>query len=60
MIIGQSLLNTLTAQAKASPRLRQHFDLRNTSWDGFQRMQNTFVIPPINLMEMEIGDLVLE
>ena len=30
MLISQSLLDTLTAQAKASPRLRQNYDLRNS------------------------------
>ena len=28
MLLDQELLNTLTAQAKASPRLRQNYDLR--------------------------------
>ena len=40
MIIGQSLLSTLTAQAQASPRLRQNYDLRNTPDDNSQRMLN--------------------
>ena len=40
MLISQSLLDTLTAQAKASPRLRQHFDLRNSEHDQSQRMLN--------------------
>ena len=40
MLITQSLLNTLTAQAKASPRLRQNYDLRNTPDDNSQRMLN--------------------
>ena len=40
MIIGQSLLSTLTARAKASPRLRQNYDLRNTPDDNSQRMLN--------------------
>lgn len=30
MLLNQELLNTLTAQAKASPRLRQNYDLRNS------------------------------
>ena len=40
MIIDQSLLDTLSAQAKANPRLRQAYDLRNTPEDNSQRMLN--------------------
>lgn len=40
MIIHQALLDTLTAQAKASPRLRMNYDLRNTPNDHSQRMLN--------------------
>ena len=40
MIITQELLNELTAQAKASPRLRMNMDLRNGPEDGSQRMLN--------------------
>ena len=40
MIIDNQLLDTLSAQAKASPRLRQNYDLRNTSDDNSQRMLN--------------------
>ncbi len=40
MLISQSLLDTLSAQAKASPRLRQAYDLRNTPEDNSQRMLN--------------------
>ena len=40
MLISQSLLDTLTAQAKASPRLRQNYDLRNSENDLSQRMLN--------------------
>ena len=40
MIIDKSLLDTLTAQAKASPRLRCNFDLRNSPEDNSQRMLN--------------------
>lgn len=40
MIITESILDDLTAQAKASPRLRQAFDLRNTPEDNSQRMLN--------------------
>lgn len=40
MLINQQLLDSLTAQAKASPRLRMNFDLRNTPADQSQRMLN--------------------
>ena len=40
MVIDQKLLDDLTAQAKASPRLRMAYDLRNTSEDNSQRMLN--------------------
>lgn len=38
--ITQSLLDTLTEQAKASPRLRMNLDLRNSADDKSQRMLN--------------------
>lgn len=40
MIIDQSILEDLTAQAKASPRLRMNMDLRNSPEDQSQRMLN--------------------
>ena len=40
MIIDNKLLDELTEQAKASPRLRMAFDLRNTPEDNSQRMLN--------------------
>ena len=40
MNIDKELLDTLTAQAKASPRLRMNYDLRNSSEDQSQRMLN--------------------
>ena len=40
MIIDQALLDDLTAQAKASPRLRMNLDLRNSNADGSQRRLN--------------------
>lgn len=40
MIIDKQILDDLTAQAKASPRLRMNYDLRNSSEDGSQRMLN--------------------
>lgn len=40
MKITQALLDSLTAQAKASPRLRMSCDLRNSADDQSQRMLN--------------------
>lgn len=40
MIIDQQKLDALTAQAKASPRLRMNLDLRNSPEDQSQRMLN--------------------
>ena len=40
MLIDNSLLDTLTVNAKASSRLRANFDLRDSSEDGSQRMLN--------------------
>ena len=38
--IDNALLDNLTAQAKASPRLRMNYDLRNSAADTSQRMLN--------------------
>lgn len=38
--ITQELLDSLTVQAKSSPRLRMNLDLRNSDSDGSQRMLN--------------------
>ena len=40
MQITQTLLDNLTEQAKASPRLRMNLDLRNSPEDQSQRMLN--------------------
>ena len=40
MIIDQQILDELSARAKASPRLRMNFDLRNSPEDKSQRMLN--------------------
>lgn len=40
MVITNEILNDLTAQAKASPRLRMNCDLRNSPEDKSQRMLN--------------------
>lgn len=38
--INNALLDQLAEQAKASPRLRMNYDLRNSPEDGSQRMLN--------------------
>ncbi len=40
MIITQTILDELTAQAKTSTRLRMNLDMRNNEEDGSQRMLN--------------------
>ena len=40
MTIDQKLMDDLSVQAKANPRLRQAFDLRTTSEDTSQRILN--------------------
>lgn len=40
MVITNAILDNLTAQAKASSRLRCNLDLRNSQEDGSQRMLN--------------------
>lgn len=50
MIINQSILDQLTEQAKASPRLRMNLDLRNSSDDNSQRMLNA--IEPGSVMQI--------
>lgn len=40
MVIDNSLLDKLTSEAKASPRLRMNLDLRNSPEDKSQRMLN--------------------
>lgn len=40
MVVDKKILDELTAQAKASPRLRMNLDLRNSPEDQSQRMLN--------------------
>lgn len=40
MIITQTLLDSLTSQARSSDRLRMNYDLRNSDSDQSQRMLN--------------------
>ena len=48
MIIDKEVLDNLSAQAKASPRLRMNMDLRNSAADQSQRMLN--VLEPGTVM----------
>lgn len=48
MIIDKKLMDELSAKAKASPRLRTNFDLRNSEDDNSQRMLN--VLEPGTVM----------
>ena len=51
MIIDQKFLDSLSAHAKANPRLRQSYDLRTTPDDKSQRMLNALepgTITPIH------------
>lgn len=50
MVISQLILDDLTAQAKASPRLRMNYDLRNSEEDNSQRMLNA--IEPGTVMQI--------
>ena len=40
MVVDKKILDELTGRAKASPRLRMNYDLRDTSDDDSQRMLN--------------------
>lgn len=40
MVIDKKILDELTEAAKASPRLRMNYDLRNSAEDRSQRMLN--------------------
>ena len=62
MYIDKTLLDHLTGQAKASPRLRQHFDLRDSSEDESQRMLNAIepgTVIPIHRHTMTSEDVVI-
>lgn len=50
MIIDKGLLDSLTEQAKANPRRRQHFDLRDSAEDTSQRILNA--IEPNSVMQI--------
>jgi len=43
MLINNDFINTLLTQAKETYRLRQHYDLRNSTADTSQRMLNALL-----------------
>lgn len=47
MVIDNQILDSLTKQAKESPRLRMAMDLRNSPDDGSQRMLNAMELGTI-------------
>lgn len=62
MVIDDILLNRLTKQAKESPRLRQHYDLRDSSEDQSQRMLNAIepgTVIPIHRHTMTSEDVII-
>ena len=62
MLINKELLDTLTAEAKASPRLRMHFDLRDSVDDESQRMLNAIepgTVIPIHRHNTTSEDVII-
>ena len=62
MLINKELLDRLTEQAKASPRLRMNYDLRDSEEDESQRMLNAIEpgsIIPIHRHTMTSEDVVI-
>ena len=55
MVIGKEILDKLTAQAKASPRLRMAMDLRNSPEDLSQRMLNALEPGTVMPIHRHIG-----
>ena len=47
MILDKSFLDTLSQQAKETPRLRQNYDLRTSPSDNSQRMLNALEVGTI-------------
>ena len=62
MVIDKELLDKLTAQAKASPRLRMNFDLRDSKDDESQRMLNAIepgTVIPIHRHTMTSEEVIV-
>lgn len=50
MVISKHIIDDLSEQTKVSPRVRMHFDLRNSSNDNTKRMLNA--IEPGSIMQI--------
>ena len=62
MVLNQELLDHLTEQAKVSPRLRVHYDLRDSVADESQRMLNAIepgTVIPIHRHSMTSEDVIV-
>lgn len=62
MLIDNSLLDQITAQAKSSLRLRQNYDLRDSVEDTSQRMLNAIepgTVIPIHRHTMTSEDVII-
>ncbi|MBP5505197.1 MAG: WbuC family cupin fold metalloprotein [Bacteroidales bacterium] len=62
MVLDKSFLDTLSIRASASPRLRQHYDLRDSSEDECQRMLNAIepgTVIPVHRHSMTSEDVVI-
>lgn len=62
MLIDNSLLDQITTQARNSSRLRQHYDLRDSTDDTSQRMLNAIepgTVIPIHRHTMTSEDVIV-
>ncbi len=62
MLIDTALLDELTAKAQMTPRLRQHYDLRDSSEDQSQRILNAIepgTVIPIHRHTMTSEDVIV-
>ena len=62
MLIDNDLFAILTAQAKSSPRLRMHYDLRDSIEDESQRLLNAIepgTVIPVHRHTMTSEDVVV-
>ena len=62
MLITTDLLNILTSQAQSSPRLRMHYDLRDSEEDQSQRMLNAIepgTVIPVHRHTMTSEDVIM-
>lgn len=62
MIFDNKFLDDLTYQAKAAPRLRMNFDLRNSAEDSSQRMLNALepgTVVPVHRHHMTSETIVV-